>query len=448
MKSLALILAAGKGTRMKSDLPKCLHQVAGAPMVLHVIERALSSGADGIGVVVGHGGEAVGNAAKDYHDDTLIIEQKEQLGTGHAVLQALDLIQQTEGVVTILYGDSPLIGDETITALNARAMESNAPAVLGFQTPNPGRYGRLITKGDALLAIREAKDATPEELQIEICNSGFMACPAKWLAEMLPQIQNNNAAGEFYLTDLIEISVNAGHGASFILCDEAETQGVNTPDDLRAVNLAYQNQRRNDALTRGVKMFAPETVHFHFYSQIGNDVIIDPNVVFAADVTVENGAHIRSFSHLEGAHIGENAQIGPFARIRPGSEIGEAARIGNFVETKNAQIHNSAKVNHLSYIGDAEIGHAANIGAGTITCNYDGVFKHKTKIGERAFIGSNSSLVAPITIGDDAMTASGSVITQDIPAGDMAIARAKQENKKGLARKFMDKLRAQKKSRQ
>ncbi len=442
MKSLALILAAGKGTRMKSDLPKCLHEVAGAPMVVHVMDRALASGADGIGVVVGHGGEAVGQVARDYYDDAVIIEQSEQKGTGHAVLQAIDLIKETEGVVTILYGDTPLISDETLTALNAHAAQTAAPVVLGFDTPNPGKYGRLLTEGEALLAIREAKDASEDELAVTICNSGVMACPAPLLAELLPKLSNENAAGEYYLTDIVELSVQAGKGASFILCDEAETQGVNTPQDLRAVNETYQNMRREEAMSRGVKMFAPETVYFHFYSQIGNDVTIEPNVVFAADVTVENDAVIKAFSHLEGAHIAEFAQIGPFARIRPGSEIGASARVGNFVETKNALVHEGAKLNHLSYIGDAEVGRDANIGAGTITCNYDGVFKHKTTIGERAFIGSNSALVAPVTIGDDAMTGSGSVITSDVPAGDLALGRGRQINKAGLGRKIMEHLRA------
>lgn len=440
MKNLAIILAAGKGTRMNSELPKCLHEVAGAPMVEHVLRVAMASGADEQVVVIGHKGELIKNALCEKYDASFVV-QNEQLGTGHAVKMADEAIRSTDGIVTILYGDSPLFREESIRILNAKAVEINGPVILGFEAMDAGKYGRLLTQDEELIAIREAKDASEEELRINLCNSGVMACPADVLRDALGKLSNENKAGEFYLTDVIEIARKDGHKAGFILCDERETAGVNTPAQLREVAKAFQEQRREDALSQGAKMIAPETVYFHYDTVIGSDVIIEPNVVFGAEVTVENNAEIKAFSHIEGAHIGEGAHVGPFARIRPGTELGADAKVGNFVETKNAIVEKGAKINHLSYVGDAEIGENANIGAGTITCNYDGVFKHKTKIGARAFIGSNSSLVAPVVIGDDAMTGSGSVITKDVPPTDLAIARARQENKAGLAKKLMQKLR-------
>ncbi len=442
MKNLALILAAGKGTRMKSELPKCLHEVAGAPMVEHVLATAIAAGTDGQVVIIGHGGDQLKAVIEANRDEVVFETQGEQLGTGHAVQIAKAHIDQSEKTTVILYGDSPLIKEDTVRALMAKAEELQGPAVLGFDTPNPGKYGRLLTQGDELIAIREAKDATAEELNVTLCNSGVIACPSALLNTLVAQINNNNASGEYYLTDIIELARADGHKTGFILCEEAETQGVNTPADLRSVSAEFQNMKREEFLSQGVKMWNAESVYFHHDTQIGAGSLIEPNVVFGPKVTIENNVQIRAFSHLEDCHICENAQIGPYARIRPGSEIGDGARIGNFVETKNAQIAKGAKVNHLSYIGDTEIGENSNIGAGTITCNYDGVFKHKTKIGQRVFIGSNSSLVAPLEIGDDAMTGSGSVITENIPASDLAIARSKQVNKAGLAKKFMDRLRA------
>lgn len=442
MKNLALILAAGKGTRMKSDLPKCLHEVAGASMVEHVLATAIAAGTDGQVVIIGHGGDKLKAVIEANRDEVVFETQTEQLGTGHAVKIAAEHISQSENITVILYGDSPLIKEDTVRDLIAKADDIQGPAVLGFDTLNPGKYGRLLTQGDELTAIREAKDATAEELAVTLCNSGVIACPSALLNTLVAQIDNENASEEYYLTDIIELARASGHKTGFILCDEAETQGVNTPVDLRAVSAEFQNMKREEFLTQGVNMWNADSIYFHHDTQIGAGSTIEPNVVFGPKVTIENNVQIRAFSHLEDCHICEGAQIGPYARIRPGSEIGDGARIGNFVETKNAQIAKGAKVNHLSYIGDTEIGEASNIGAGTITCNYDGVFKHKTKIGQRVFIGSNSSLVAPLEIGDDAMTGSGSIITADIPAGDLALGRAKQVNKAGLAKKFMDRLRA------
>ncbi len=440
MSNLAIVLAAGKGTRMKSELPKCLHEVAGAPMVEHVLRAAIGFGADAQVIVIGHKGNLIQDAISEKYPDTKFQTQTEQLGTGHAVRFCEEEINNCSGIVTILYGDSPLFREESLRALNEKAAEINGPVILGFQARDPGKYGRLITSEDKLVAIREAKDASEDELKIDICNSGVMACPAELLATCLSGLKNDNAAGEYYLTDVPEIAISQGHMSSYIICDEAETQGVNTPEQLRFVNQSFQEFRRNDVLSNQGKMIAPETVYFYFDTVIGNNVEIEPNVVFSQGVTVESHAKIRAFSHLEGAHIASHATIGPYARIRPGTEIGYGAKVGNFVETKNAIISQGAKINHLSYVGDAEIGEDANIGAGTITCNYDGVFKHQTKIGARAFIGSNASLVAPVEIGDDAMTGSGSVITSNVPAGDLAIGRARQVNKTNLGKLLMEKL--------
>ena len=442
MKNLSIILAAGKGTRMKSELPKCLHEVAGAPMVEHVLRTSIAAGSDAQVVVVGHKGDLIKTALDAKYDDMHYVEQTEQLGTGHAVQIAKNLIADCEGIVTVLYGDSPLFREESIRALVSHAEKINGPVVLGFKAQDAGKYGRLITSEESLTAIREAKDASADELAIDLCNSGVLACPAELLNQCLSKLTNDNAAGEYYLTDVIEIARSTGANAGFILCDERETQGVNTPEQLVDVARAYQTVRRSEAMAQGAKMLAPETVYFYYDTEIGTDVVIEPNVVFMGGVTVENDAQINAFSHIEGAHIGEGAIVGPYARLRPGSEIGANAKVGNFVETKNAILAHGAKVNHLSYIGDAEIGEDSNIGAGTITCNYDGVFKHKTKIGKRVFIGSNASLVAPLNIGDDAMTGSGSVITDDVPTEDLAIGRARQSNKTGLGKKFMARLKA------
>jgi bifunctional UDP-N-acetylglucosamine pyrophosphorylase/glucosamine-1-phosphate N-acetyltransferase len=317
-------------------------------------------------------------------------------------------------------------------------------AVLGFHAADPGRYGRLITEGDRLTKIVEWKDATEDERAITLCNSGVMMAATGTLMRLLKSVEPHNAAGEYYLTDAVELAVAEGLAATVVTCDEAETLGINTREDLAQAEAVFQANARAEAIANGVTLHAPDTVIFAHDTAIGRDAVIEPNVVFANGVTVESGARIRAFSHLEGAHVGAGAVVGPYARLRPGTELSNDAKIGNFVETKNAAIGEGAKVNHLSYIGDAAVGDASNIGAGTITCNYDGVFKHRTEIGERAFIGSNTLLVAPVTVGDEAMTATGSVITKDVPAGDLGVSRARQDNKPGFARKFFEKLRAAK----
>jgi bifunctional UDP-N-acetylglucosamine pyrophosphorylase/glucosamine-1-phosphate N-acetyltransferase len=376
-----------------------------------------------------------------------IVRQEPQLGTGHAVDQARAALDDFDGTVIVLYGDCPLIQPRTLEELTA-TLSTAAVSVLGFEAENPARYGRLITDGDRLKRIVEFKDATPAERAVRLCNSGVMAASAQLLFDLLSEIDANNASGELYLTDVIGKAVGRGLSCTAIRCAERETLGVNSRVELMQAEKEFQTLRRAEALEDGISMPAPETVHFSYDTVIGRDAIIEQNVVFGPGVTVESGAQIRAFSHLEGAHVARGCVVGPYARLRPGAELAEDVKIGNFVEIKASTLDEGAKVNHLSYIGDAHIGARANIGAGTITCNYDGVMKHHTSIGEAAFIGSNTMLVAPITVGQDAMTASGSVITRDVPAGDLAIARSKQDNKAGFSVKLMNKLRALKAAKQ
>ncbi len=438
-----VILAAGQGSRMNSDLPKVLHQIGGAPLVVHAMEAGLALDPARLIVVTGHGAEAVIAVVAAHQPAAVCVRQNEQLGTGHAVLQAAEALEGFEGDVIVHYGDTPFIGSETLDAMRAARAEHDI-VVLGFDAKDPGRYGRLIMDGNRLDRIVEAKDASDEELSETLCNSGLLCADAATLMRLLQKVGNENASGEYYLTDVPGLAAAEGLSATAITCDEGETLGINTRAELSNAETLFQTRKRAEALENGVTLTAPETVFFAFDTYLGRDVTVEPNVVFGPGVTVENDACIRAFSHLEGAHVGARAIVGPYARLRPGAELGNEARIGNFVEVKAAEIGEGAKVNHLSYIGDAEIGDKSNIGAGTITCNYDGVFKHRTTVGRDVFIGSNTMLVAPVSVGDGAMTGSGSVITSDVPAGDMAIARAKQANKKGLGARLMAKLRAQK----
>jgi bifunctional UDP-N-acetylglucosamine pyrophosphorylase/glucosamine-1-phosphate N-acetyltransferase len=398
-------------------------------------------------IVAGHGFEAVSATARAEDPEVEIVRQETQLGTGHAVDQARAALDDFDGTVIVLYGDCPLIQPRTLEELTA-TLSTAAVSVLGFEAENPARYGRLITDGDRLKRIVEFKDATPAERAVRLCNSGVMAASAELLFDLLSEIDANNASGELYLTDVIGKAVGRGLSCTAIRCAERETLGVNSRVELMQAEKEFQTLRRAEALEDGISMPAPETVHFSYDTVIGRDAIIEQNVVFGPGVTVESGAQIRAFSHLEGAHVARGCVVGPYARLRPGAELAEDVKIGNFVEIKASTLDEGAKVNHLSYIGDAHIGARANIGAGTITCNYDGVMKHHTSIGEAAFIGSNTMLVAPITVGQDAMTASGSVITRDVPAGDLAIARSKQDNKAGFSVKLMNKLRALKAAKQ
>ncbi|KJZ20423.1 bifunctional UDP-N-acetylglucosamine diphosphorylase/glucosamine-1-phosphate N-acetyltransferase GlmU [Loktanella sp. S4079] len=441
MTTALIILGAGMGTRMNSDLPKVLHEIAGAPMLVHAMKAGAALTPEHTIVVAGHGAQAVEKAAKSYDPDAVVVRQDEQLGTGHAVAQARDALKGFDGDAIVLYGDTPFISAETLAAMSAARLTHDI-VVLGFEAADPGRYGRLIVKDGQLDKIVEFKDASEIERAVTLCNSGVIAAKASDLFALIDEVGNDNAAGEYYLTDIVGIARARGMSATVVSCDEAETLGVNSRAELARAEALFQANARQAAQDDGVTMTAPETVFFGHDTVIGRDTVIEPNVVFAPGVTVESGATIRAFSHLEGCHVARGAIVGPYARLRPCAELEENVKIGNFVEVKNARISEGAKVNHLSYIGDAQIGARANIGAGTITCNYDGFFKHKTTIGPDAFIGSNTMLVAPVSVGAEAMTGSGSVITRDVPAGDLALARARQENKAGLAVRLFDKLRA------
>ncbi|PIE18359.1 MAG: bifunctional N-acetylglucosamine-1-phosphate uridyltransferase/glucosamine-1-phosphate acetyltransferase [Proteobacteria bacterium] len=432
-----IVLAAGKGTRMESDLPKVLHKIAGAPMLAHAMDSGLELDPARMIVVAGHGADAVEAAAVEHSPETQTVRQEEQLGTAHAVDQARALLDGFDGDVFVLYGDTPLIRAETLARM-ARARADHDVVVLGFEAADPGRYGRLKTDGDTLLEIVEFKDASDEERAITLCNSGVLCADRAVLFDLIAQIGNDNASGEYYLTDVPALARAKGLSAGVVRCEEAETLGVNTRAQLAEAEAAFQARARSAALELGVTMQAPETVFFARDTVIGRDAEIEPNVVFGPGVTVETGARIRAFSHLEGCHVSRGAIVGPYARLRPGAELSEDARVGNFVEIKAATLGEGAKVNHLSYIGDAEIGARSNIGAGTITCNYDGFAKHRTEVGRGAFIGSNTMLVAPVRVGDEAMTGSGSVITDPVPDGALALGRAKQVTKPGLARKMFD----------
>ncbi|WP_430449243.1 bifunctional UDP-N-acetylglucosamine diphosphorylase/glucosamine-1-phosphate N-acetyltransferase GlmU [Rhodophyticola sp.] len=441
MPTALVILAAGQGTRMNSEMPKVLHRIAGAPLIAHAMRAGAAVAPERVVVVTGHGAEQVEAAVAAFDASAICVRQTEQLGTGHAVLQAAPALDGFAGDVIVLYGDTPFIRPETLGAMLA-ARRSHDIVVLGFEAAEPGGYGRLLMEDDRLVRIVEAKDATPEQLAISFCNSGLLAADAATLTGLLKKVENDNAAGEYYLTDIPALAAAAGLSATAIRAAERETLGIDTRAALARAEALFQAARRAEMLEAGVALTAPETVFFAYDTEIGRDAEVEPNVVFGPGVTVESGARIRAFSHLEGAHVGAGATVGPYARLRPGAELGNGARVGNFVEVKEARIGEGAKVNHLSYIGDATLGEGSNIGAGSITCNYDGVMKHETQIGARAFIGSNTMLVAPVSVGEEAMTASGSVITEDVPAGALALARGTQVNKPGLATKLMARLRA------
>ena len=436
-----ICLAAGAGTRMKSDIPKVLHEIGGWPIFAHALASGATLEPERTVLVVGHGGAAVAEAAHGIDPSIAVVEQSEQLGTAHAVAQAAPALEGAGGDAVVLYGDTPFIRAETLEAMTAARTTGHDIVVLGFEAADPGRYGRLVMEGDRLIRIVEAKDASDEELAIRLCNSGVVMAATEVLLNLVSSVGNDNAAGEYYLTDIPALARDRGLSATVVVCDEAETLGINTRAELAGAEALFQAQARTEAMADGVTLVAPETVFFSHDTVLGRDAHVDPNVVFGPGVTVETGARIRAFSHLEGCHVGSGAIVGPYARLRPGAELSNDVRVGNFVEVKAATLGEGAKVNHLSYIGDATVGARTNIGAGTITCNYDGVFKHHTEIGANAFIGSDTMLVAPVTVGDGAMTASGSVITQDVADGALALGRARQEVKPGFATKFFDKLR-------
>ena len=432
----AVILAAGKGTRMKSDLHKVLHPLAGRPMLLHLLAAVGELRPERVVVVTGALSEQVEAAVAPLGATTAL--QAEQLGTGHAVLQARDALAGFEGDVLILYGDVPLVEPETMRRLVARLHEGDAPAsvVLGFRPADPGAYGRVLATDGRIDAMVEYKDASDAQRAVTLCNSGLMAVRSEDLWGLLAQVSNGNAAGEYYLPDIVMLAGAAGRASAVIETGADEVAGVNSRAELAAVEAAWQARRRAQAMAGGATLVAPETVWFAHDTVLGRDVTVEPNVVFGPGVDVADGATIRAFSHLEGARVGPGAEVGPYARLRPGTVLGAKAKVGNFVETKKAVLGAGAKANHLSYIGDAEVGPAANIGAGTITCNYDGFFKYRTNIGEGAFIGSNSALVAPVAIGAGAIVGAGSVVTADVAAGDLALARGRQEARSGWATRF------------
>jgi bifunctional UDP-N-acetylglucosamine pyrophosphorylase/glucosamine-1-phosphate N-acetyltransferase len=433
---LAIVLAAGEGTRMRSTLPKVLHTVAGRTLLGHVLTALANAGGTRSAVVVGPDREDVAAEARRVAPDVQTFVQKERRGTAHAVLAARDAIKQGADDILVIFGDTPLITSETLGRLRGALAAGAAVAVLGFRPADPKGYGRLVTQGADLLSIVEEADATDAQRAITLCNGGLMALAGQHALTILERIGNANRKGEFYLTDAVSVARGTALKAVALEVSEDEVSGINTKAQLAAAEAVTQQRLRAAAMDAGVTLVAPETVHFSADTKLGRDVTVEPFVVFGPDVTVEDGATIRSFSHLQGAHVGKGAIVGPYARLRPGAKLGEGVHIGNFVEVKEATIEDGAKANHLAYIGDARVGAAANIGAGTITCNYDGAAKHRTDIGAGAFIGSNSSLVAPVKIGDGAYTGSGSVITRDVPAGSLALGRAQQVVKEGWAERL------------
>jgi bifunctional UDP-N-acetylglucosamine pyrophosphorylase/glucosamine-1-phosphate N-acetyltransferase len=434
---LTIVLAAGKGTRMQSARPKVLHAIAGRPMLAHVLALVQQTAPGKLAVVVGPGMSDVEAATLAIAPHARIFVQSEQRGTADAVLAARDALDAHTGDVLVLYADTPLIEPQTVGRLLDTLAGGASVAVLGFEAADPTGYGRLLTDAEGRLdAIREHKDATPAERAVRFCNSGVMAFRGPGLLDRLGRIGCGNAKSEYYLTDIVEVSRADGLHVAAIACREDEVLGVNARDQLAAAEAIYQRRARAHAMAHGATLVAPESVWFSFDTRLGRDVLVEPNVIFGPGVTVEDGCEIRAHSHLEGAHVGAGSRIGPFARLRPGAMTGRNVHVGNFVELKNTTMADGAKANHLAYLGDGTVGADANIGAGTIFCNYDGFFKHRTEIGEGAFVGSNSALVAPVRIGAGAYIGSGSVITKDVAAGALALERNAQEERPGWAAKF------------
>jgi bifunctional UDP-N-acetylglucosamine pyrophosphorylase / glucosamine-1-phosphate N-acetyltransferase len=436
-----VILAAGQGTRMRSDTHKVLHPIAGRPLLLHLLDTVDALGAEKIVVVLGKGREQV-EAAIAGHGAEIAV-QEEQNGTGHAVQQAADALAGYEGPVVILYGDTPFVRAETLNRMLDRLQAADAPGVvvLASSPADPLNYGRIVLgNGDRIAKMVEYKDATEAERAIRLCNSGMMAVGAPDLFRWLGKVGNDNAAGEYYLPDVVAVGAAEGRAAVMIEGDHYEAAGVNSRAELAHLELEWQRRRCEQALVEGATLIDPESVWFSFDTRLGRDVTVEPHVVFGPGVEVADGTVIHAFSHIEGATIGPKASIGPFARIRPGTRLGAGTKVGNFVELKKAEIGEGAKVNHLSYVGDASVGANANIGAGTITCNYDGFRKYGTVIGAGAFIGSNTALVAPVSVGDGAIVGAGSVITRDVEADSLALERSEQKGIAGWARRFRERM--------
>jgi bifunctional UDP-N-acetylglucosamine pyrophosphorylase / glucosamine-1-phosphate N-acetyltransferase len=436
-----VILAAGQGTRMRSDTHKVLHPIASRPLLLHLLDRVDALGADRRIVVAGKGRDQVETALEGR--DVAVVHQAEQKGTGHAVQQAADALAGYDGAVLVLYGDTPFVEAETLSRMLERLDGNGGPGVvvLASEPDDPLKYGRIILgEGDRIAKMVEYKDATEDERAVRLCNSGMMAVRAADLFRWLGQVTNDNAAREYYLPDSVNIAAAEGREAVVIEGDPYETAGVNSRAELAHLELEWQRRRREQALDEGATLIDPESVWFAYDTKLGRDVTVEPHVVFGPGVEVADGATIHAFSHIEGAIIGAKARIGPFARIRPGTRLADRSKVGNFVELKKAAVGEGAKVNHLSYVGDAEVGARSNIGAGTITCNYDGFGKYRTVIGEGAFIGSNSALVAPVTIGAGAIVGAGSVITRDVEPDSLAVERNEQRGIAGWAKRFRERM--------
>jgi bifunctional UDP-N-acetylglucosamine pyrophosphorylase/glucosamine-1-phosphate N-acetyltransferase len=436
--SLTVVLAAGEGTRMRSSLPKVLHPVAGESLLAHVLHAAPNGPLTRLAVVIGPDHAAVAAEARRIRPDAETYVQRERLGTAHAVLAAREAIARGADDLLIAFGDTPLISAETFERMRAPLNNGAALTVLGFRAADPTGYGRLLMQGGKLVAIREQADASAEERKVTLCNAGVMALDGKSALKILDRIGNANSKGEYYLVDAVTIARDLGLEAVVIETKEDEVRGINTKVQLAEAEAVMQARLRKAAMDAGVTLIAPETVFLAADTQFGKDVTIEPFVVIGPGVTIADGAVIHSFSHIVEASIGKKASVGPYARLRPGTSLGDGARIGNFVETKAAKLEAGVKVNHLSYIGDAEVGANSNIGAGTITCNYDGFAKHKTLIGEGAFVGTNSSLVAPVRIGAGAYIGSGSVITKDVPDHAMAVERSQQSIREGGATRYRE----------
>ena len=436
--SLTIVLAAGEGTRMRSAMPKVLHPVAGQSLLAHVLGAAPKGTGAALAVVIGPDHQAVAEEIKRVRADASIFVQRERLGTAHAVLAARDAIARGADDLLIAFGDTPLISATTFERLRAALKSGAGVAVLGFRAADPTGYGRLLVEGGRLVAIREHADANAQERAITLCNAGVMAFDGRRALEIIEKIGNANSKREYYLVDAVAIARQMGLEAVVIETSEDEVRGINTKAQLAEAESVMQGRLRQAALAAGVTLIAPETVYLAADTTFGNDVTIEPFVVIGPGVSIADGAVIHSFSHIVQASIGKNASVGPYARLRPGTSLGDGARIGNFVETKAAVLEAGVKVNHLSYIGDAHVGANSNIGAGTITCNYDGFSKHKTTIGAGAFIGTNSSLVAPVKIGSGAYIGSGSVITKDVPDDALAVERSPQTNREGGAKRYRE----------
>ncbi len=430
----AIVLAAGLGTRMKSSLPKVMHKVAGLPLVNHVLNTLAAQKIAPVVVVIGPDMDQLSKAVAPH--PTAV--QHDRRGTAHAVRQAESALKDFSGDIVVVYGDTPFIGGETIARMRAARAGATTPAivVLGFTPDDPGGYGRLITGAEGLERIVEAKDATPAERAVKLCNSGIMLVEAKALWRLLGDVTPNNAKNEFYLTDIVGLARAAGMVCAVVEGDEDELLGINSRAELAEAEAIYQRRRRREAMENGATLTAPDTVYFSADTNVGKDVEIGPFTVFGPGVTVDDNAVIKGFCHIEGARIAGGAVVGPYARLRPGADIGTDAHVGNFVEVKNARLEAGAKVNHLTYIGDARVGAKANVGAGTITANYDGFNKARTEIGAGASIGSNSVLVAPVKIGDGAMTGAGAVVRKDVPADALALNSSRQETREGFAAKY------------